>query len=39
VATPINAVLQQMTNAAARAGRAPESVPAQEILDQLQLSS
>ncbi|MEY2424711.1 MAG: 2-dehydropantoate 2-reductase [Actinomycetota bacterium] len=39
VATPINAVLQQMTNAAARAGRAPESVPAQEILDQLQLWS
>ena len=35
VPTPVNAVLQQMTNAAAREKRAPESVPAAEILARL----
>ncbi len=32
VATPVNAALQRVANAAARDGRAPESVPAAEIL-------
>ncbi|HUR77300.1 MAG TPA: 2-dehydropantoate 2-reductase [Acidimicrobiales bacterium] len=35
VATPINEVLQRMTNAAARDGRAPETVPTSDILARL----
>jgi 2-dehydropantoate 2-reductase len=35
VPTPVNALLQRLANEAARAGRAPESLPAKEILEQL----
>lgn len=35
VPTPVNTVLQAMTNQAAREGRAPESIPASEILANL----
>jgi 2-dehydropantoate 2-reductase len=35
VPTPVNALLQRLANAAAREGRAPESLPAAEILEQL----
>ena len=35
VPTPVNEVLQRMTNAAAREGRAPESIPASDILASL----
>jgi 2-dehydropantoate 2-reductase len=35
VPTPVNALLQRLANEAARDGRAPESLPAKEILQQL----